>query len=949
MRRPLGLALLLLAAAPAAGQSFPVTFRFLPDLSAPPIPDVVRAFLPGSFNDWGPNADGVIAIGAPSQMTLDAGLAEWRYTRTFATGDTAFYKVHYHRNASGSSYEWITDPLSTGPCVRGQFGSDCRIEVADPMLFQLAREENSAGHVAAVSAGVFGSEQITALSFSVNGEARDGMPHFDAATGILRFVLPEPVATAVFAVTATDALNRTVTRQVGFPPPVVVDAPVPAGMLDGINLNPSDPTRATLVLLAPGKAFVHLVGDATGWEVSNDYLLKRDQAGPRGTRWWVELTGLTPGEAHRYQYLVEGEDRISDPYAELVLDASNDPFITPATFPDLPPYPLGLTTDLVSVMRTGAAPYGWTPFTRPAQQDLVIYELLVRDFVAAHDFATVEDTLDYLEELGITAIELMPVSEFDGNINWGYGPNHYFAVDKYYGPPDRLRHLIDHAHQRGIAVLLDVVYNHQTGQAPFVRLYNEGAYGPPTPDNPWVNPTARHPFNVFNDNNHESLATQDWLDRANRFWLEEFNVDGFRFDLSKGFVQTCGGGTCTDGNWGQFNQGRINLLTRMANAIWEVDATAYIVLEHFADWSEERVLANHGRAQGHPGMLLWHNMNRNYSQSAMGYLSDGSFSSALNSAYPPNNTFPLDGQIAYMESHDEQWLMYRNRAYGPQNGSYDVRDLATALSRQELVAAFFLTVPGPKMIWQFGELGYGWGDAGEQCLQGTGDTCPPAAPGRTDPKPIRWDYYQVPERLALYETYRALLYARNANAIFRSPDAVAMQVGQGQPDRWIKLTLGADTVVVVGNFGLVERTWTPPLHAGVWHDYFGRTSFVYQDMDSITLAPGEFRVLSTSALVFPPPVANEPSVAHEPLVLGAPFPNPAAGAVTVPFTLARAGAVRLEAYDALGRRVAVLVAATLAAGAHRAVLDGAQLPAGVYLLRLETAAATATLRLTLIR
>src|SRR5688572_7990619 len=177
MRRPLGLAILLLTA-PVAAQPVGVTFRFLPDLNAPPIPDVVRAFLPGSFNDWGPNSNGQIAIGAPSQMTFDAALNEWRYTRAFAAGDSAFYKVNYHRNASGTTYEWITDPLASSPCIYGQFGTDCRIDVGDPMLFQLAREEDGAGQVLAVSAGVFGSQPVTALSFTVNGEVRDGLPHF---------------------------------------------------------------------------------------------------------------------------------------------------------------------------------------------------------------------------------------------------------------------------------------------------------------------------------------------------------------------------------------------------------------------------------------------------------------------------------------------------------------------------------------------------------------------------------------------------------------------------------------------------------------------------------------------------------------------------------------------------------------------------------------------------
>ncbi|WP_243664309.1 alpha-amylase family glycosyl hydrolase [Rhodothermus marinus] len=92
-----------------------------------------------------------------------------------------------------------------------------------------------------------------------------------------------------------------------------------------------------------------------------------------------------------------------------------------------------------------------TDFERPPAHELVIYELLIRDFVARHDYATLIDTLDYLERLGVNAIELMPVAEFDGNISWGYNPAFHLALDKYYGPADDLKRFVDECHRRGIA------------------------------------------------------------------------------------------------------------------------------------------------------------------------------------------------------------------------------------------------------------------------------------------------------------------------------------------------------------------------------------------------------------------------------------------------------------------------------------------------------------------
>ena len=200
--------------------------------------------------------------------------------------------------------------------------------------------------------------------------------------------------------------------------------------------------------------------------------------------------------------------------------------------------PTGRATGVVSVFETGREPYAWQvdDFERPAPEDLVIYELLVRDFVGKHDYATLVDTLDYLERLGVNAIELMPVNEFEGNESWGYNTaGYYFAPDKYYGPAEDLKRFVDEAHRRGIAVILDLVLNHSYG-GPMVDLYLDPS-GRPAADNPWFN--AQHNFantaaHWGRDFDHESAATQYFVDRVTRYWLEEYRVDGYRFDFTKG-------------------------------------------------------------------------------------------------------------------------------------------------------------------------------------------------------------------------------------------------------------------------------------------------------------------------------------------------------------------------------------------------------------------------------
>ena len=944
----LALFALVLSVSAASAQSVDVTFRFLPDLEAPAITNEVRAFVPGSFNDWGPNASGQIATGAPSQATYVADLDEYRYTTTLQAGQSYAYKIHYHRNASGSEFTWLTDPLgteTTGP------NNDSVVRVEDPFVFQVAREQNGTSMVEAVSAGVFGTQPIGSVTFTVNGTTyTDGVT--DTGDGIYRLVLPQPVAPGSYVrVDATDSISRTASAEVGAVPPTVTEADVPDGLADGITYDESDPSRAWLVLRAPGKQYVYALGDFNGWTADADALLFRDSDAEHGTRWWIELTGLTPGAEHTFYYWVDGQIRVADPYT------------TKVYYPGESGYPAGAQEHAVGVLTPGASEFAWTDqgFERPAPEDMVVYELLIRDFLRAHSFTALTDTLDYLDRLGVNTIELMPVSEFDGNESWGYNPAFHLALDKYYGTPDQFKAFVDAAHARGMAVLLDVVYNHATGQSPLVRLDNQGDFGPPNPSNPWANVSARHPFNVFNDLDHESPLTQIWLDQANRFWMDEYHVDGYRFDLSKGFTQTCGGGPCTDSNFSAYNPARIAILKRMADALWAEHPDAIVILEHFADASEERELAEYRRDEGRPGMTFWANMNDAYNESAMGYLGNRA---SLTRAYPPNNNYPIWGQIAYMESHDEQWQMFKLREFGNRSGDYDTREVPTALDRKKLATTFFLTVPGPKMLWQFGEVGYGGGPG--ECLKNNGDgDCRPSDPGRVGNKPIRWDYWaDVPpfangtglsltrtddtergQRRKLYAVTAALLDLREQNDIFHSAETVVTsRLAGGVGDRWIQLALdgapeGQPTrAVVFGNFAVTEREVTLTFdQAQTWYDYFDDTEVSLQaGQHSFTLRPGEFHVWTNVDVGSPDgdlgAVADEAGPDGTADRLVAVFPNPTASRARVSFELAAPRDVTLEVFDALGRRVSVVDGA-FGAGPHTVDLDVAALPAGVYLVR----------------
>src|SRR5690606_1671016 len=157
--------------------------------------------------------------------------------------------------------------------------------------------------------------------------------------------------------------------------------------------------------------------------------------------------------------------------------------------------------------------------------------------------------------------------------------------------------------------------NQQDIPNPFVLMYFDFAAGIPSAENPWFNQNATHPFNVFFDMNHESTYTQQYLDSVTHYWINEYHFDVYRFDLSKGFTQKDAGGDVNA--WGQYDPSRINILKRMADKIWLHSPDAYVILEHFADNTEEKELAAY-RADEGKGMLLWGNLNGAYSQNVMG-------------------------------------------------------------------------------------------------------------------------------------------------------------------------------------------------------------------------------------------------------------------------------------------------------------------------------------------
>lgn len=698
--------------------------------------------------------------------------------------------------------------------------------------------------------------------------------------------------------------------------PDIVTEPLPNGIREGITYTSGN--SATLSLFAPFKEFVFVIGDFNNWEADPAYFMKRT---PDDSTYWIEITGMQPGEEYGFQYLVDGNLRIADPYSEKILDPYNDHYISSTTYPGLKPYPKGKTTEAVGVLMPGSQPYNWqvTDFQKPKKTDLVIYELLLRDFITEHNYQTLIDTLSYLESLGVNAIELMPINEFEGNESWGYNPSFYFAVDKYYGTKEKFQEFIDECHLRGIAVIIDIALNHTFGQSPFVRLYSSGSYGPPTTQNPWLNVTARHPFNVGYDFNHESGQTKKLVDRVTSYWLTEFKIDGFRFDLSKGFTQVYSGDNV--GLWGNYDQSRINLWKRISTHIRSVSSDAFIILEHFADNSEEKELSNNG-------MMLWGNMNYEYNEATMGYNSNLSWGSYQQRGWSEPNL------VTYMESHDEERLVFKNLQYGNSSGNYSVKNLATALDRIKLAAAFFFTVPGPKMLWQFGELGY---DYSINWPSGTDAD-------RLTPKPPRWDYLNDYERHYLLRVFQELINIRKEYDVFETSDYYFDATPKLKK---LQLNHSSMNINIIGNFDVVQGSINPAFQTpGKWYNFFSGDSInITNRSDPIALQPGEFRIYSTVKLPTPEEgilLGNDrETLAEISYDLFQNYPNPFNPETRISFSLGSSGFVSVKVFNILGQEIRTLLSAEKNTGVHSLLWDGKDnsgnpVASGAYIYRIES-------------
>jgi len=711
--------------------------------------------------------------------------------------------------------------------------------------------------------------------------------------------------------------------------PGFVDQNMPAGLENGINYDSGDATVATLVLDAPLKEFVYVAGSFNNYSPTAVDLMKRD---PSTGKFWLTLTGLTSGQIETYQYWV-GEAtpianspalvKTADPFSTLVLSPFDDPYIPSASYPNIPTYPSGQERE-VTVLQTGKVAYNWqvTNFNRPKKEDLVVYEVLIRDFDGDRNFQDLIDKVDYFKNLNVNAIELLPIMEFEGNESWGYNTSFHLALDKFYGTEEKFKELVDTFHQNGIAVILDVALNHAFGRNPMNRMWmndtDGDGWGEPSVENPYFNQVATHSYSVGSDFNHQQPRTQYYVERVVKHWIEEFKIDGFRWDLTKGFTQNCtGSDACTN----SYQQDRVDILKQYADYSWSIDPDQYVIFEHLGSDNEEKEWANYRLNEG-KGIMMWAKVTNEYAQLTMGFNSSNDFSRI---GYKAHVGFTGRRVMGYAESHDEERLMYKNVTYGnSSNASHNVKNLNTALSRMSAQGAISLTVPGPKMIWHFGELGME--NSIFTCSNGSFDD--DGCKLDTKPQP-QWvnNWTADSNRNQIYNDWSRLNYLKINEDVFEGDYNINTNTLTPTIYIWDNSipTSELKNVVILANFDVTSKNVVPNFpYTGTWYDLMdasGNTSInVTSTTATINIAAGQFKIYGNKAAQ----ILSVPDVDISDAIQL--YPNPTTGT----FALSTA-ATRIELYDVTGRHIK-----TFSDTKNNASLDISDLSNGIYFVKIET-------------
>lgn len=575
---------------------------------------------------------------------------------------------------------------------------------------------------------------------------------------------------------------------------------------EGITVNSA--TEATFMIYdqtTDGKHYAkaYYLCEKNNFKADDNYRMSYDEA---KHCWWITVSDLTPGD-NPFQYLFVDEAGsmvfTCDPYSEKVFEKHSKA----GGFPEK------AHGRYVSVVNTQPDDFTWTDsqFKAVNSERWVIYELLLRDFTSEGNVAGAIEKLDYLKELGVNAIELMPTQEFSGDDNWGYDTSFYFAMDRAYGETNDYKKLINACHNKGMAVILDVVYNHTNDNSPFVQMYYNPATGRPAANNPYINEWPPHKELQFGrDFNHESEKTRNFVDRNIKYLLDEYHLDGLRFDFTKGFTQT---ETWNMDDLNKYDDSRVNIIKHYNETVKNHKPGTAVIMEHFVD-DEEGKLDYEGS-----GIRFWKNINKQFMQAAAAYKDNSDFG-GLKTPY----------RVTFMESHDEERMGYFQLFCAQDDVKSSMENRMNLLGAN---ACFCLLAPNIHMIWQFGEMGY-------DVSINENDRC-----GK---KPIHWEYLEDKDRKQLHDLYAELLNIRNNNPdLFLNHDEYYTEYScnHWNEGRSAKIRKGEKEIVILANYNGYEKDVHFIGGNGEWYNYDKKSKWNFHDgYHDYKLKPYSFAVFS---------------------------------------------------------------------------------------------------------
>lgn len=535
----------------------------------------------------------------------------------------------------------------------------------------------------------------------------------------------------------------------------------------------------TFALHAPGKRFVSLVGDFNAWDPFADMM----NASPDGT-WWI--TRPVSNGVSLYQYCIEGRRFLADPYARDVK------WINPQTGEE------GYQPEHArTVLNVGAPAFVWTAtnYVRPSLDNLVIYEFHIDDLNPGGGFTGLISKLDYIKDLGFTALGPMPWTEFAHGHSWGYNPAFHFAPETAYGTPEDLKKLINAAHERGLAVIMDTVFNHMDRSSPLFQLY-----GHDYRNSPYFREFKGENWG-FPDINQPSRAVKRYFADAITHWLKEYRVDGIRFDATR-FVE-----------WQGYNDWGAGWF---AYAGKQADPASFMIAEHMPHDPElinvtdmDTCWHDHFR-WGIRSMIEEARLDRNEFNRIMDPLTTG-FTNALQ-------------RIAYTESHDEErvWRELKLKGFS----------LDEIRRRAEMALALTLTAPGPAMVYSGQEFGE-------------------ETPKTVGANPINWSRlsgWLNRRHRSLQESTRALVQLRTSHPALRTGEIKVQQDDLPASVVIYERRAGEAAVVVAANFGRSGQKVSVRLpHGGTWRNVLENENFEPNRNGNTTvyLEPGAVAVLAT--------------------------------------------------------------------------------------------------------